>query len=394
MNAMSLLPIVSDISPDSGSRGDTITITGIFKTATGKSVTFGGIAATIVTESLTTIECTVPVTLTGSTPCDVVVTDPGADSCTSPNGFTLQAPVITDVSPNSSVAIGDTITVTGIFSASGNSGTIGGISATISYQDATTIQCVVPAGLLPNDVVDLVITNANGNTVTAPNTLRIVDSSVADILIRDVDEREWDSDGNESVLLEMVNASITGNSVSVGVTPVDIITESETQIKIRTPALAVGTYDLKVTAADSRSDTFVDCITVKDMDTYDPKFPEIYDVYRMAEITANGIGETIAPNVDNLEWVGSVHAMVNTGDSLEPDVRGTGKDVGQDVTSMWLGWFKITNFDIKTGDIIKSTTDPDRIFQIQYFDKYPGGKVPSHHWEARLQTTEIFRGNA
>ena len=125
------------------------------------------------------------------------------------------------------------------------------------------------------------------------------------------------------------------------------------------------------------------------------KLPETYTVYRLKNTaTPNEIGEMPAfdaTDAVNFEALGTVKARVNTGDSLEPDVLGAVKDFGPDVTSMWLGWFAIpSGFEIQVGDVILSAADGTREFQIQYLDRYPGG-VSGHHYEARLQTTEIFR---
>ena len=125
------------------------------------------------------------------------------------------------------------------------------------------------------------------------------------------------------------------------------------------------------------------------------KLPETYSVYRLKSTSVpNSMGEMPAYNAadtTNYEDVGTIKARVNTGDSLEPDVLGTSKDYGPDGSSMWLAWFAIpSGFDIESGDIIVNDSDSDRVFQIQYLDKYPGG-VSGHHYEARLQTTEVFR---
>jgi len=123
-------------------------------------------------------------------------------------------------------------------------------------------------------------------------------------------------------------------------------------------------------------------------------YPEIFNVYRgKTDAEPNLLGETVNPdfNSSDLELIGQVRARVNTGDSLEPDVRGVPKDYGIDTTSMWLAWYDVPDgFDLENGDIIVNPSDTERAFQIQFLDKYPGGKV-NHHYESRLQTTEIFR---
>lgn len=125
---------------------------------------------------------------------------------------------------------------------------------------------------------------------------------------------------------------------------------------------------------------------------------ETFAVYRYkSTIAPNDIGEMPAPNptdATNLEKVGEVKANVNMGDSLEPDIRGVDKDYGIDNTTFWLLWCEVpVGFDMYAGDIIVNTLDSSRQFQIQFIDKYPGG-VSGHHYEGRLLTSEIFRGES
>jgi len=170
MDAVSLLPIVSDISPDVGAVGDTLTITGIFKTATGKSVTLGGISAAVVTESLTTITCTVPSGLVAGNTCDVVVTDPGAASCTSPNGFTLQAVFSTFVIRSVSKRYwdkdgGEQISiVVENGSADGHIVTCEGTPCTVVSESASLIVITTPA--LTAGTYDLTVQTSDGRNDT------------------------------------------------------------------------------------------------------------------------------------------------------------------------------------------------------------------------------------
>jgi len=105
------------------------------------------------------------------------------------------------------------------------------------------------------------------------------------------------------------------------------------------------------------------------------------------------IGSLPSPNNNNLVRVGETFkGRITPGDSLEPDVLGSVKGVGSDVSSMWIGFFDFPDGEItiETGDYIRDINDPKRIYQAQFVDKYPGG-VHSHHYEVRLQTTEVFR---
>lgn len=121
---------------------------------------------------------------------------------------------------------------------------------------------------------------------------------------------------------------------------------------------------------------------------------ETFNVYTLDSTTElNEIGEAVAPTTTNLSSKGSVIGRITPGDSLEPDVIGALKNGDIDVTSMWIGFFNIpSGFEIEVGDYIGNSSDPTRYFQVQFIDRYPGGKS-GHHYEARLQTTEIMRNS-
>lgn len=110
-----------------------------------------------------------------------------------------------------------------------------------------------------------------------------------------------------------------------------------------------------------------------------------------ADAVPNDIGEMPAPTSANLVSKGEVKGRITPGDSLEPDVQGAQKDTVIDVTSMWIGFFNVPDgFEIESGDYVKSTTDSTRFFIVQFIDRYPGG-LNGHHYECRLQTSELTR---
>ena len=125
------------------------------------------------------------------------------------------------------------------------------------------------------------------------------------------------------------------------------------------------------------------------------KLPETFKIYRAdaTKYPVNLLGEAAPqnPSNSNMIEVGTVKGRINLGDSLEPDILGPVKDYSVDVSSMWIVWFAIPDgFEIYEGDMVESTTDSTRLFQIQFLDRYPGG-VSGHHYEGRLQTTSILR---
>lgn len=119
---------------------------------------------------------------------------------------------------------------------------------------------------------------------------------------------------------------------------------------------------------------------------------EIFKIYRYSSSDVpDDIGAMPAPTTGNLTELGEVKGRITPGDSLEPDILGTMKNYDVDVSSMWIGFFNTpSGFEIKTGDIVENKDDSTRHFQVQFIDRYPGGKS-NHHYECRLQTTEITR---
>lgn len=134
-------PTITSFTPASGHSGDTITITG-----TGfnglQSVTFGGFVSIYRNAvSSTTIQAVVGTGATG----DVQVRTPGG-TVTHP-GFTWLPPVptITSFTPTSGMA-GTVITITGNNFTDATSVLFGGVPATYSIENATTITATITSG--------------------------------------------------------------------------------------------------------------------------------------------------------------------------------------------------------------------------------------------------------
>lgn len=123
-------------------------------------------------------------------------------------------------------------------------------------------------------------------------------------------------------------------------------------------------------------------------------FSETFEVLSMYDGQATDyMGAMLSPNYSNMQVKGTVSGRVTPGDSLEPDVQSPFKDGEVDVTSMWIGFFDIPDgFEINSGDYVRDTTDNRRFFVVQFINRMPGGKH-SHHYEARLQTTELSRNS-
>ncbi len=108
-------PSATSIAPASGyvTGGDTVTITGS-NFSSGSTVTIGGSAATVTSQTATTITVTTPVHNAGS--YDVVVTDTLGQSSTLTSAFTYREtpPVVTSITPSRGpVSGGQTVTIQG-----------------------------------------------------------------------------------------------------------------------------------------------------------------------------------------------------------------------------------------------------------------------------------------
>ena len=151
--------ISGNVSPNSGTMGATVTITGtgFGASASGNSVTFNGIAAIPASWSATSIVAAVPQNATSG---NVIVTVAGVGSNGMP--FTVVSPPaspnITGLSPNAGEA-GTSVTITGTgfgASASGNSVTFNGVAAIPASWSATSIVAAVPATATSGNVTVMV----------------------------------------------------------------------------------------------------------------------------------------------------------------------------------------------------------------------------------------------
>src|SRR5581483_11531176 len=171
-------PTITNLSPNSGMVGDSITITGTnFGATQGTStVKFNGTAATPTTWSNTSIVTSVP---TGATTGNVVVTVSGVSSAGA--AFTVVAqPTITSLSPTSA-AVGALVTINGTNfqpTQSGSTVTFNGATATPTTWSSTQIKAPVPAGATTGNVVVTVFGLAsNGSSFTVKPTPAITSLS-------------------------------------------------------------------------------------------------------------------------------------------------------------------------------------------------------------------------
>jgi hypothetical protein len=161
-------PIITDVEPATGptSGGTAVTITGS-NFVSPASVTFDGIAATsVVVVNSTTITAVTPAHAATGLVNVTVSTGNGTD--TDAYAFTYTntaAPTVTGISPTSG-PIGTQITITGTNFLNATGVTIGGVAATFSVTNSTTMTAVVASGT-PLGVVNVIVTTPFG---TSANT--------------------------------------------------------------------------------------------------------------------------------------------------------------------------------------------------------------------------------
>jgi hypothetical protein len=137
---------------------------------TSPIVTFGGINATNVTvTSSTTLTATTPAHAAGVT--DVAVTNSGGQTSTLPSSYTyINPPSINSVTPSSVLNTGGTsVTIAGTDFFGTPAVTFDGTAGTVTAVTSTSLTVTTPAH--PTGIVDVVVTNPDGQYATLPNGL-------------------------------------------------------------------------------------------------------------------------------------------------------------------------------------------------------------------------------
>ena len=160
-------PVVSSLGATSGKAGDSVTITGTgLKPQAGSSptVTIGGVSATVTSATATSVVVTIPAGLTVNSASAVVVSNAGGTS-NSDKTFTLvAAPTVVSVSPTAGIR-GASVALTGTNFTAASTVTIGGVSASVTYNSATSLTVVVPSGVA-NGALDVAVTTLGGTATS------------------------------------------------------------------------------------------------------------------------------------------------------------------------------------------------------------------------------------
>ncbi|MEC7276813.1 MAG: IPT/TIG domain-containing protein [Bdellovibrionota bacterium] len=293
-------PTITAISPSTAnpSIASTITISGLnFDTVNGVSVLIDDDPCTVNAPSLTStsFDCVTPTgggVSTGVFDVEVRNLDGGdgvtayqADSVT--NGFTFQdAPAIGSITPNAGALAGGTVaTISGTGFLSGLSATIGGVSCTsITAVTATSFNCGIPANASAG-AVDVVVTNTDGQTVTATNlyTYQVAPS------IASVTPNAGAVAGTYTI--RVLGADfLTGATVSIGSTlcsSTTFINSGELQCVVP-PSGSATNANVVVTNPDSQTDTLTNGFSYTNPPTIASISPAIGDDGGTTDITITG----------------------------------------------------------------------------------------------------------
>jgi Autotransporter beta-domain/IPT/TIG domain len=277
-------PTITAVSPPRGvtGGGTAVTITGTDFTG-ARSVTIGGVAAPFTVASATSITATTGAHAAGV--ADVVVTTPNGTG-TGIGLFTYvapAAPTVAAITPASGATAGGTaVTITGTTLIGATSVTIGGVAATFTVVNPTTITATT--GPHAAGAVDVVVTTPGG-TGAGAGLFTYVEPQAAPAVAA-IAPASGPSDGGTVVTI--TGANFTGASgVSIGGVPVTFTLVSATAINATTAAHAAGAVDVVVTTPNGTG-------TGSGLFTYvAPAAPSVTAIAPATGATAGGTAVTI-----------------------------------------------------------------------------------------------------
>ena len=292
------VPVITSVSPLAGNPagGTSITITGTgFLSAGTTSIDLGGSAcSSIVVNSATEITCTTTAHTAGVV--DVEMTNPDTQTATSSSGYTYQArPVVSSISPlagNPAGGTAITITGTGFLSAGTTSIDLGGSAcSSIVVNSATEITCTTTAHTA--GVVDLIVTNTDGQSETRINSFFYVDAPT----VTSISPSVGSLSGGTSVTITGTGF-FNGATVDVGVNCNSVVVFSLTQITCTTATNIAGAVDVIVTNIDGQSGTRTNSFFYVDAPTVTSISPLAGNPAGGTAITITGTGFLSGASVD------------------------------------------------------------------------------------------------
>ena len=265
------VPVVGGISPSAGpiTGGTTVTITGT-ALANALQVKFGGVLATIVSDSGSQLVVIAPAGIAGTV--DVTVVTAGGTSATlAADQFTyVAAPTLTTIGPATGPATGGSVvTITGTNLANATAVYFGTTLATILSNSGTQIVVTSPANVVTTNNNGTVTTQYLGGTVditvltvggTSPITAADQFTYVASPTVTGISPAAGPVGGGTTVTISGTNLA-NASYVFFGTQRATIVSDSGTQLVVTAPAGIVGTVDVTVvtavgTSAPSAADQF------------------------------------------------------------------------------------------------------------------------------------------
>ena len=251
-------PTVTSILPVSGSisGGTVVTISGT-GFLSNPTVKFGGVAATNVSATATSITATAPAHAAGKV--DVVVTNSDGQSATLTQAFTyaLPGPTISSVAPNTGPNTGGTsVTITGTNFQSGATVTFGALPATdVIVVSATSITARTPFGPITQPpAVDVTVTNPDATHGTATGAFTYTVPALAVISITPNTALPAGATGAASTAVTIYGAGFTALATSVtvgGVAATNVQVIDPVTIHATVPVHAAGSGDVVVTVGST-----------------------------------------------------------------------------------------------------------------------------------------------
>lgn len=273
-------PTYTSISPISGTAGTSATITGTNFISGNTTVTVGGVPATITSFTTSQLIVTIP-TISNSGAQDVVITTPGGQAKgTGVFTYTITAPAPTcsSFSPTSGKT-GTSVTITGTNFVPGTTSTVGGVSATTTFNSSTSLTVTIPT-ILTSGSKNIVITTAGGSvtcatafTYTAPPTFGSISPS--------------SGKAGTSATITGTNF-VSGTTVTIGgVAVTNMTVNSATKLTITIPTISTsGTKNVVITTS-AGSVTAANAFTYYLAPTYTGISPDRGGAGTSATITGN-----------------------------------------------------------------------------------------------------------
>jgi hypothetical protein len=230
-------PTLSSLTPTSGSTagGALLTVNGTNFGASGATITVGGTACPVTTQSHTAASCTLPAGVGVNQTVRLTTGGQGSNALT----FSYDAPTISGVSGVRPTQGGSTITLAGqSFGASGGAVTVAGNACPISTQTHTTVSCVLPAGQGAMNEVRYTVAGQVGTATLAYDAP----------LVSQFTPAEGARAGGQTLTLSGANFGTTA-AVSIAGQSCPVSTQSHTQLTCGPTPAGAGNVPVLVTVA-------------------------------------------------------------------------------------------------------------------------------------------------